>query len=416
MQRLTTLMCALVAVAVLLAAPSISSAQLPDGEGKDLVEGFCTGCHNTNLITRSSGYSQDDWKALIATMIDLAPIPDDEEEITAYLAENFPPHDERTPSLVPGDVHIAFEEWVAPTLGQRSRDPAEAPDGSIWWAGQYSNQIGRIDPDTGEMTEYDLPANAMPHTVLFDRNNEVWYTGNKNASIGKFDPKTEEFTVYEMPDPAARDPHSGIFDDQGRLFFTVQQSNFIGRLDTASGEITLAEVETPRALPYGIKIDPDGVPWVSCFGSNCLIKVDPDTMELTEIELPDAETRSRRLDIASDGTIWYLNASLGRLGRYDPKTGDVQEWDSPSGPTSHPYAIAIIDGIVWYNESGMRPDVLVRFDPTTEIFQSWVIPSGDIHAGIVRHMRATADGDLLIHQSSTNRIQRVTVDPEDEDS
>src|SRR3546814_19933248 len=61
----------------------------------------------------------------------------------------------------------------------------------------------------------------------------------------------------------------------------------------------------------------------------------------------------------------------------------------------------------WYNESGVRPDMLVRFDPATETFQSWPIPSGGVHAGIVRHMRPTHDGNLLIHQSSTNRIIRV---------
>jgi virginiamycin B lyase len=68
----------------------------------------------------------------------------------------------------------------------------------------------------------------------------------------------------------------------------------------------------------------------------------------------------------------------------------------------------VVDGMVWYNESGMRPDMLVRFDPRTERFQSWPIPSGSVYAGIIRHMRATRDGDLLIHQSSTNRIIRVT--------
>ena len=78
---------------------------------------------------------------------------------------------------------------------------------------------------------------------------------------------------------------------------------------------------------------------------------------------------------------------------------------------SHPYAIAVVDGMVWYNESGMRPDVLVRFDPNTEAFQSWPIPSGGVHAGIIRHMRPTADGNLLIHQSSTNRIILVTLPP-----
>jgi virginiamycin B lyase len=46
----------------------------------------------------------------------------------------------------------------------------------------------------------------------------------------------------------------------------------------------------------------------------------------------------------------------------------------------------------------------VRFDPRTEKFQSWPIPSAGVYAGIVRHMRATRDGDLLLHQGSTNRI------------
>ena len=117
----------------------------------------------------------------------------------------------------------------------------------------------------------------------------------------------------------------------------------------------------------------------------------------------------RRLDIAEDGMIWYVNSGLGRLGRYNPKTGDIKEWPSPSGPKSHPYAIVVVNGVVWYNEFGMRPDPLVRFDPKTETFQSWAIPSGNIYAGIIRHMRATKDGSLLIHQSSTNRIMQVRV-------
>jgi virginiamycin B lyase len=105
-----------------------------------------------------------------------------------------------------------------------------------------------------------------------------------------------------------------------------------------------------------------------------------------------------------------VNSGLGRLGLYDPKTGAIREWPSPSGPGSHPYAIAIFDGAVWYNGSGVRPDMLVRFDPKTETFQSWPVPSGGIYAGIVRHMRVSRDGDpLLIHQTATNRLGRVTV-------
>jgi virginiamycin B lyase len=393
-------------------APFAAQAQapgLPDGAGKALVESICTNCHQTSQITRSAGYSAEGWRELTGTMVDLSGSPEQQTEIVGYLAAHFPPNDRRAPTLVPGEVEISFTEWRVPTLGQRSRDPVEAPDGAIWWAGQLANLIGRIDPATGEMTEHPLPAGAMPHSVTVDDEGGVWYTGNRNGTVGRLDPETGAVTEYKMPEPAAKDPHTAVFDADGVLWFTLQQSNMVGRLDPATGAIELATVPTPGARPYGIKIDASGAPWVACNGSNCLVKLDPQTMAPTEVKLPDPETTVRRLDIAEDGTIWFVNSSRGRLGRLDPATGEVREWPSPSGPKSHPYALAVVDGAVWYNESGMRPDALVRFDPATETFQSWPIASGGVHAGIVRHMRPTRDGDLLIHQSSTNRIIRVTI-------
>jgi virginiamycin B lyase len=405
---------ALLAATVFTFVPLAALAQgqspsLPEGAGKQLVVSLCTGCHQTNMITNSMGYTRDGWKELIGTMVDLSANEDMRGKVTQYLADSFPPNTRRAPKLIAGSAQIAFKEWVTPQLGQRSRDPVQAPDGLIWWAGQWGNIIGSIEPKTGTMKEYPLPANAMPHTVEIDAKGNVWYTGNKNATLGFLDPKTGKITEYKMPDPRAKDPHTLVFDRDGVAWFTMQQSNMVGRLNPATGEIKAVAVPTPNAKPYGIRIDAQGAPWFCCNGAPCLYKIDPQSMAMTEVKLPLEGTTVRRLDIAEDGTIWYVNSGKGRLGRFDPKTGDVKEWPSPSGPRSHPYALVVVDGIVWYNESGMRPDALVRFDPKTETFQSWPIPSGGIHAGIVRHMRAARDGSLLIHQGSTNRIIQVTV-------
>nr|WP_309501753.1 hypothetical protein [uncultured Roseovarius sp.] len=384
---------------------------LPDGKGRETVEAVCTACHGVNLIERSSGYSRDNWHFLTATMIDLSGNPAMEAEILDYLTENFPPSDNRAATPVEGPLTIRFEEWKAPTLGQRTRDPVEAPDGSIWWAGQWQDIIGRIDPETGAMEEFDLPAGARPHSVNIGPDGAAWYTGNRNATMGRFDPATGKITEYPMPDEAARDPHTAEFDADGILWFSLQSSNMIGRLDPETGEVRLVTSPRDGSRPYGVKISADGTVWVACNGANCLLRIDPETMAISEIPLPEVGTTVRRLDIDEDGIIWWVNSGLGRLGRYDPTTGDIQEWDSPSGPRSPPYAIAVFDGAVWYNESGVRPDMLVRFDPETETFQSWPIPSGPVHAGILRHMRTTVDGEaLLIHQSGTNHIARVTVE------
>ena len=396
-------------LAPLAANAQSTKAPIPDGPGKQQVESLCVSCHQTSLITTSSGYTADQWKELAATMIDLSSIPQDHDAIVQYLATHFPPNTQRAAKLMPGSLQVSFRDWQTPTLGNRSRDPVQAEDGLIWWAGQFGNLIGSIDPKTGAQKEYALPVNSKPHTVELDAKGNVWFTGNANGTIGYLDPKTGKMTVYKMPDPNAKDPHTLIFDRNGIGWFTLQNSNMVGRIDPQTGDIKLKTLATPNAKPYGIKLDADNNVYFSCNGHPCLYKINTANFELTEIKLPLAGTTVRRLDIAADGIIWYVNSGLGRIGRYDPKTGDIKEWPSPSGPKSHPYAIVVLDGAVWYNESGVRPDPLVRFDPKTETFQSWPIPSGKVYAGIIRHMRLARDGStILIHQSSTNRIMQVT--------
>ena len=112
-----------------------AAIQLPEGNGKELVQGMCTACHELNLITRSSGYSREAWRELIGTMINLSGTPA-QDTITQYLATHFPANDQLKPTLVRGEASITFREWTVPTPGQRARDPVQTPDGSIWWAGQ----------------------------------------------------------------------------------------------------------------------------------------------------------------------------------------------------------------------------------------------------------------------------------------
>ena len=146
---------------LLASFPLAAQAQdLPEGAGKELVEAVCTGCHQTSQITRSSGYTRDGWQELTSTMIDLSGEPGEHGTPSSrYLAEHFAPNTAAGGDAGPGRrARSSFKEWQVPTLGQRARDPVEAPDGSIWWAGQFGNLVGRIDPATGGMKEYPLPA------------------------------------------------------------------------------------------------------------------------------------------------------------------------------------------------------------------------------------------------------------------
>src|SRR5437667_6980440 len=208
-----------------------------------------------------------------------------------------------------------------------------------------------------------------------------------------------------MPDKRADDPHTPVFDQSGILWFTVQDSGFIGRLDPKTGDVKVKQVPTPHAVPYGIVVTSDGVPFFCEFGTNKLASIDPKSMAIREYPLPQG-ARPRRLALARDGTIYYSDYARGYLGNFDPKTRKVEEWPSPGGSGSNPYGITTTpDGMIWYSESGVEPNTLVRFDPKTKTFAERTIPSG---GGVVRNMAPTPDGRIYLACSGVNKVAVVT--------
>jgi virginiamycin B lyase len=377
---------------------------LPDGPGKDLVQATCAKCHGLNLIANSGGYSREGWEALYASMVALPAA--DRSTLSDYLAKNFPERPRPAAVMLTGPASAKITEWLVPSLGSRPHDPLATPDGMIWWTGQFANRLGRLNPKTGEMKEFPLKTeNSGPHGLAADRDGNVWFTANSSRYVGKLDPKTGEVTEYPLNDPDARGPHTPIFDQKGTLFFTLQ-SGQVGRLVPSTGAMTIAKTPSENTYPYGIQVNSTGVPWYVDFRGNRIGSVDPVTMEIKEYTLPDAAARPRRIALTPDDVVWYSDYARGYLGRFDPGTGTTKEWPSPGGPQSQPYGIVAIGNVIWYSESGVRPNTLVRFDPATEKFQTFTIPSG---GGVVRNMMVTRDGNIAMACSGVNRVALAEV-------
>ena len=300
-------------------------------------------------------------------------------------------------------ARVTLKEWDVPTPNSHPHDPAVATDGSLWYTGQRSNTLGRLDPLTGKVHEFHLKTpNSGPHGLVADREGNIWFTANSKGYIGKLDPRTGQVTEYPLPDKGTDDPHTPVFDQAGTLWFTVRGGNDVGRLDPRTGMIMLKKVPTHHALPYGIAVNSKGVPFFCEFGTNKLALIDPQTMDITEYPLPEG-ARPRRLAITSNDLVYYSDNARGYVGRLDSATRKTQEWRSPGGADSEPYAIAVTpDGMVWYVETGLTPNRIIGFDPTTQTFSiPTPIPSG---RGVVRNMVATPDGKLYLACSGVNKI------------
>lgn len=407
-------------VVALLAGGTCAFAQsaLPEGEGKALVTAACTKCHSIEKFTVER-HTHDDWAEEVDVMLRYgAPLTRPQAaQVTEYLTRSFPGKPKPHGVTISGPIDAAITEFTVLTPGARPHDPAVAPDGSVWYTGQANGTLGRIDPVTAAKKEYPLrtldtkkflPYGVGPHGLIADAGGDIWYTAQLAGFVGRLNPKTGEQTQYRMPDPAARDPHTPIFDQKGTLWFTLQMSDMVGRILPSTGDVKVVRVPTKSSQPYGIKINSKGEPWFVELTGARVAKIDSSTMAIREYVLPNPGAMPRRIAITSDDVIWYTDYGRGYLGRLDPATGKVTEFATPSGagPDAQPYAITTVGRIVWYVESGVAPNMVVRFDPATKTFQSWPIPSG---GGVVRHMVTASDGSLWLACSGVDRIAHVEV-------
>jgi virginiamycin B lyase len=185
------------------------------------------------------------------------------------------------------------------------------------------------------------------------------------------------------------------------VWFTAQNANLVGRVDPASGALRIIPMPRPDTVPFAIETDSQGFILVGERDGHRIARIDPSTFAVQEFALAHPDSEPRRMAVAANDVVWYTDIDRGYLGRLDLKTGATKEWASPSGPLSAPHGIAVIGDIVWYVESKSLPNTLVRFDPRSEAFQTFAIPSG---YALVRDLAVTRDGDLAFATDVSNGI------------
>lgn len=283
-----------------------------------------------------------------------------------------PPPASPSPSPSPTQTREPqYREYPVPA-GSRPHDVAPAPDGTVWYTGQNSGDMGRLDPATGRVKRIPLGRGARPHGVIVGPDGAAWITDGGLNAIVRVDAQTERVTRYPLPSSAAdANLNTAAFDGNGILWFTGQ-AGYYGRLDPATGRVQT--FQAPQgAGPYGIDATPDGTIYYASLAGDHIARIDGATNRATVIEPPTRNQGARRIWSDSKGILWVSEWNVGQLGRFDPGSNAWKEWKLP-GSNPMAYAVYVDDrDIVWLTDFGSN--ALVRFDPTTERFQSFPLPT-----------------------------------------
>ena len=120
--------------------------------------------------------------------------------------------------------------------------------GSIWFTELFGSKLGKIDSQTGEMTEYStLIPNAGPRRLGLDSKGNLWFTECFAGKIGKLDPTTMLFTDFDLGVPGGGFPYGLRVDKSDQVWFSMNSNNTIGKLDPKTKKITYSLFPGPES-------------------------------------------------------------------------------------------------------------------------------------------------------------------------
>jgi virginiamycin B lyase len=248
---------------------------------------------------------------------------------------------------------------------------APAPDGTVWYTGQNIGVLGRLDPVSGDIDEIPLGNGSAPHGVIIGPDGAAWVTDSGLNAIVRVDPDSSEVEVYPLPGGAVN-LNTAVFDHDGILWFTGQSGVF-GRLDPASPDPEVFEAPGGGG-PYGITVTPNNEVFYASLAGNHIARIDKASGTAERIDPPTPGQGSRRVWSDSNGVVWVSEWEAGQVGAYDAAAGTWREWVLP-GDAPQAYAVYVDEtNRVWLTDFA-GDGAVVRFDPTTEGFESFPLPS-----------------------------------------
>ena len=281
-------------------------------------------------------------------------------------------------------TRVLYTEYDLPQRTRQPHDVIVDSHGTAWYAGFGEQILGKLDPETGAVTEYPVPVlkPSAPTGILgvrFDKDENPWLGMQFQGGIAKFDRKTETFQTWSLP-AELNGPHvqiNQVSPDRSyvdnKVWLQDAGTYTVLRLDPGSGKFDVFEpYAIPRPNVYDVIPDSQNNGYFLVLGSNDVGRIDAKSGKITIFKTPTPASGPRRGMMDAQGRLWFGENNGDKIGMFDTRTERFREWAAPT-PGTWPYdATSDKDGNVW--SGGEFTDRILRLDPKTGQFVEYLLP------------------------------------------
>jgi streptogramin lyase len=285
-------------------------------------------------------------------------------------------------------TRVIYTEYNLPREEIAPHDVMLDKDGIVWFSSFGEQNLGRLDPSTGKVTEFPYPTHRenFPTGSLglrADSAGNLWLGNMYQATIVKFDPHAEQFQFWTLPAERNIDaaqinmvsPQRSNVD--GKVW--TQNNGFAGvhRLDIATGKIETWEPfkGAPKGELHNIyDVIPDSTnnAYFTDFRQGQIGRIDAKTGEIALFQTPTPKSAPRRGNMDAQDRLWFGEYRADSIGMFDTKTREFKEWKLRTR-WSAPYDVVLDkNGDAW--TGSMVTDQVTRLNTRTGEMVDYLLP------------------------------------------
>ena len=204
-------------------------------------------------------------------------------------------------------------------------------DGKWYTTDSIAGRIGVFDPRKREWeTSFDIGGKSLyPHTIRFDRAGDAWFTLAYSEQIGRLDPRTGQVAVVDLPAARSTGAASGtvpygidVHPVDGTIWYSRLFSDKVGRIDPKTLEVV--EYDSPVKGPRRMRFGRDGTLWITGFSEGMLARVDTRDFKAKVYRMPEFAPGSRPAPYAlgvhpETQEIWINEVMTDHVYRFLPQ-------------------------------------------------------------------------------------------------
>jgi virginiamycin B lyase len=366
-------------------------------EEKAMLQKNCSGCHSWQQIFRNR-YDEHSWGLIVDRMMHFSgtaiavrnkpmSAPDPEYNILVkFLSRVRGPDSKDDPLRVfprprGESTRVVVTEYELPQQLLALHDATADGQGNIWFTSHKTRVVGKLDPKTGIVKEYNIPLTpgSMPgtHHAVIDKNGIAWISENWAHQLNRLDPKTGEVKqlLIESKTPINAPSFGNFTLDQDGYVWDARADRVV-RMDPNTGKV-LQQWPLQANSSYDNAISYDGKYWGGSGPANwgnTVEMLDIETGKMVNLNSGTHMMTAKRGGFDPYGNTWWGGAD-GSLIELNAKAARIDEYVPPIAP--HPYtdfyeAMPDKNGEVWAGVLHGRQ--MLRFNPKTSHWSAYQMP------------------------------------------